>query len=313
MSTVTVIIPTGCEARRAALLHRALDSVMGQEGVDVHPVVVVNGARVDEALCASIVARPGVTVLRRDEGNVSAARRAGMRLVDGAYFAFLDDDDEFLPGALRTRAEHLDRDGAVDIVFTNGMVRTTDGDEPMFPPGQALDIKPVETFLESNWFASCGCLFRAARVDASHFETRHVYFEWSDLFFRLVAANRRFAYVDAITFRKYEDHPVSMSRSDTSRLAYPALLAELVERPLPHALRATLQQRFHRALNNASLLCLTRGKLRRAIGYHAWCLMNGGWRYAPYTRKIVAAAWRRLVAGQPAVSMVGRTVGGRPD
>src|SRR6187549_269028 len=99
MATITIIIPTACEARRVSLLHRALDSVVAQEGVDVHPVVVVNGSRVDESLCASIVARPGVTVLRRDEGNVSAARRAGMRLVDGAYFGFLDDDDEFLPGA----------------------------------------------------------------------------------------------------------------------------------------------------------------------------------------------------------------------
>jgi len=306
MATITIIIPTACEARRASLLHRALDSVVAQEGVDVHPVVVVNGPRVDEALCASIVARTGVTVLRRDEGNVSAARRAGMRLVDGAYFGFLDDDDEFLPGALRTRAEHLDRDGAVDVVFTNGRVRTQDSDEPMAPAGQALDVRPVETFLESNWFASCGCLFRAARVDASHFETRHVYFEWSDLFFRLVAANRRFAYLDAITFRRYEDHPLSMSRTDASRLAYPAFLAELVERPLPQKVRAELEQRFHRALNNASLLCLTRGNLRGAAGYHAWCLMNGGWRYAPYTRKIAAAVWRRLVAGATVAPVAGR-------
>ena len=306
MATITIIIPTACEARRASRLHRALDSVVAQEGVDVHPVVVVNGSRVDESLCASIVARTGVTVLRRDEANVSAARRAGMRLVDGAYFGFLDDDDEFLPGALHTRAEHLDRDGAVDVVFTNGRVRTQEGDEPMVPAGQALDVRPVETFLEANWFASCGCLFRAARVDASHFETRHVYFEWSDLFFRLVAANRRFAYVDAITFRKYEDHPVSMSRSDASRLAYPAFLAELVERPLPRTVRAALEQRFRRALHDASLLCLTRGNLRGAAGYHAWCLMNGGWRYAPYTRKIVAAGWRRLVAGAAVAPVAGR-------
>ena len=297
MATITIIIPTACEARRASLLHRALDSVVAQDGVDVHPVVVVNGHRVDEALCASLVARAGVTVLRRDEGNVSAARRAGMRLVDGAYFGFLDDDDEFLPGALAARAEHLDRDGAIDVVFTNGRLRTADGEEAMAPPGQALDVRPVETFLQANWFASCGCLFRAARVDASYFETRHVYFEWSDLFFRLVAANRRFAYVDAETFRKHEDHPLSMSRSDNSRLAYPAFLAELVERPLPRALHATLQKRLQRALNNASLLCLTRGNLRGAAGYHAWCLMNGGWRYAPYTRKIVAAGWRRVMAG----------------
>ena len=306
MATITIIIPTACEARRASLLHRALDSVVAQEGVDVHPVVVVNGPRVDESLCASIVARTGVTVLRREEGNVSAARRAGMRLVDGAYFGFLDDDDEFLPGALRTRAEQLDRDGAVDVVFTNGRVRTQDRDEPMAPPGQALDVRPVETFLESNWFASCGCLFRAARVDASLFETRHVYFEWSDLFFRLVAANRRFAYVDAITFRKYEDHPVSMSRSDASRLAYPAFLAELVERPLPRMVRAALEQRFRRALHDASRLCVTRGNLRGAAGYHAWCLMNGGWRYAPFTRKIVAAGWRRLVAGAAVAPVAGR-------
>jgi glycosyltransferase involved in cell wall biosynthesis len=306
MATITIIIPTACEARRASLLHRALDSVVAQQGVDVHPVVVVNGPRVDESLCASIVARTGVTVLRRDEGNVSAARRAGMRLVDGAYFGFLDDDDEFLPDALRTRTEHLDRDGAVDVVFTNGRVRTPDSDYLIAPPGQALDVRPVETFLESNWFASCGCLFRAARVDASHFETRHVYFEWSDLFFRLVAANRRFAYVDAITFRKYEDHPVSMSRSDASRLAYPAFLAELVERPLPRTVRAALEQRFRRALHDASLLCLTRGNLRGAAGYHAWCLMNGGWRYAPYTRNIVAAGWRRLVAGAAVAPVAGR-------
>lgn len=304
MATLTIVIPTACEARRAPMIHRALDSVLGQQGVDVHPVVVVNGSRVDEALCASIVARAGVTVLRRAVGNVSAARRAGLRLVDGAYFGFLDDDDEFLPDALRTRAEHLDRDGTIDVIVTNGYLRT-DRDQPMVARGLAVDVRPVDSFLDGNWFASCGSLFRAARVDAGAFETRHPYFEWSDLFFRLVAGRRRIAYVDAMTYRKYEDHPVSLSRTAASRLAYPAFLAELIERPLPRGLRETLERRHRRALNNASLLCLSDGNLRGAVGYHAWCLMNGGWRYAPYTRRLVRAAWRRFVGGAAAAPAAG--------
>lgn len=52
----------------------------------------------------------------------SAAVNAGLKFVSGKYIILLDVDDEYLPGALKEKAEYLEKHKDVDVVRSNGWI-----------------------------------------------------------------------------------------------------------------------------------------------------------------------------------------------
>ncbi len=110
---VSIIIPTTCLAQRASLLRRAIDGVLSQAGVYLELIVVVNGTCFDQTLYSALRTDERFQVLYLPEGNVSAARSAGLRAAQGEFYGFLDDDDEYLPGALFTRVTEMRRDSTI--------------------------------------------------------------------------------------------------------------------------------------------------------------------------------------------------------
>jgi glycosyltransferase involved in cell wall biosynthesis len=95
---ISVIVPT---RNRKALLRQALDSVATQNapGVEIETIVIDNGST-DRTLEMLAMDYPGVLRLASDERGSSPARNAGMRAAKGEWFAFLDDDDVWLPGKI---------------------------------------------------------------------------------------------------------------------------------------------------------------------------------------------------------------------
>ncbi len=86
---ISVVIPTH---DRAALLPRALDSVLAQSRPADEILVVDDGSRDDTA---ELVARryPMVRLLRQPQRGVSAARNHGIAAAQGDWIALLDSDD----------------------------------------------------------------------------------------------------------------------------------------------------------------------------------------------------------------------------
>ena len=95
---VSVIIPT---TRRHDLVQRAIRSVIGQTIANFEIIVVVDGPNpeTEAALAAISDERLRVLVNQRSCGPGSARNR-GAASASGAWLAFLDDDDEFLPDML---------------------------------------------------------------------------------------------------------------------------------------------------------------------------------------------------------------------
>jgi glycosyltransferase involved in cell wall biosynthesis len=116
MISTTVIIPT---FNRAALLPRAIDSVLaqsatkrwtdpslGEKGADFELIVVDDGSTDNTpALLESFVARQAIRSFRQENRGPSSARNLGIQKAKGEWIAFLDSDDEWMPGKLKAQLE----------------------------------------------------------------------------------------------------------------------------------------------------------------------------------------------------------------
>lgn len=285
---VSVIIPTTCEKAREESIRRALASVYEQAS---EVVVVVNGERSDSSLLKQLRADTRLIVLQLTEGNVSKARLAGLRRSTSPFFCFLDDDDEFLPGALAQRmALFEDR---VDVVVTNGYEHRHGSDQPLVPPAIAATANsdPAGSFLSFNWFASPASMFRASTVGQELLDIKLRHFEWTHLFFSLLLAGKSIRYGDCLTYRKFEDNPLSVSKSAEYAQAYPSFLRSLSTMDLDSRTKGLLKAKTVVALNGLSVMELARGRRRAAWKAHAQCIAMGGWRYVPYTRRLLAPSW----------------------
>jgi CDP-glycerol glycerophosphotransferase len=92
----------------------SLDSLLGQEGVDLGVVVVDDGSPdASGEIAEAYAARDDrVTVRHVENGGLGSARNIGTERVTGEYLGFLDSDDVLPPGALATLAGTLEASGS---------------------------------------------------------------------------------------------------------------------------------------------------------------------------------------------------------
>jgi len=98
MSAVSVVIPTYL---RPGLVVRAVRTALAQEPAPAEIVVVVDGLDAETVEALAAIGDPRIQVLVPPErlGN-GDARNFGLQHATGDWVAFLDDDDEWLPGKL---------------------------------------------------------------------------------------------------------------------------------------------------------------------------------------------------------------------
>lgn len=103
MHSISVIIPTH---NRCDVLARALRSVFAQT-LPPDQVIVIDDGSDDETRFMVSRDFPQVIYHYQPNQGVSAARNAGLRMADKNWIAFLDSDDEWLPGKLQTQLDTL--------------------------------------------------------------------------------------------------------------------------------------------------------------------------------------------------------------
>ena len=115
MPDVSVIIPC---YRQANFLAEAIDSALAQY-VEDKEVIAINDGSPDHTreVCAGYGDR--IVYLEQENGGLSAARNTGIRSARGKYIAFLDSDDIYLPGALKTQRCYLDEHPDIALVCGN--------------------------------------------------------------------------------------------------------------------------------------------------------------------------------------------------
>ncbi len=98
---VSAIIPT---YNRAAILPRALESVFAQAGVSFEVIVVDDGSTDDTA---DKLKNAEIQYFYQPNRGPAAARNLGISKAKGKFIAFLDSDDEWLPGKLAAQLQYF--------------------------------------------------------------------------------------------------------------------------------------------------------------------------------------------------------------
>lgn len=282
----TIIIPSTCESRRAWMLDRALRSLLVRRRPP-RILVVANGSRVDRSVTDAAARYPGVSVVFQQEGSLPAAMRYGRSLVATPFFGFLDDDDEYLPDALDIRVAGMAADPSIDVVATNGYTSMDGVDRIRHEHPEGAIADPLRALIRENWLASCGGLYRSARVQVDFFDGVTRNYEWTVLAYKLAAA-RRVVYLDKPTFRVY-DSPGSLSKSREFWTAEPDVLQGILAFPdLPADLRHALRRKIGRAHHGLSSMYLASGDRRSAMKHHLASLAApGGLSFLLYTRRLL--------------------------
>ena len=201
MSTdITVVIPVH---DRAELLGAALRSVQAQHRAPAEVVVVDDGSTDGSAAVAE---QFGCTVIRQEQSGASAARNRGLHAARTARVAFLDSDDEWLPGHL----EALARVRATFPLVSTAAV-TTAGALVGSQRTRPLRLRSPDRLIwpDNPVVTSAASVDRLVALDAGGFDTTMTYSEDLDLWARLLQLGAGVV-LPEVTVR-YRVHPGQVS------------------------------------------------------------------------------------------------------
>ncbi len=251
------------------MLNRALESVLGQDGVRTVPLLVINGPDRDPELTRELRNDRRMKVTTLDDASLPTALLTGRGMVDTPWFAELDDDDLLVPGALARRVQALESDPEYDAVVTNGVKRDATGDTLSITDASVVRDDPLRALSQRNWLLPGSYLCRTETVGPELFEGMPRYLECTYLAFRL-ATDYRLQFLDYPTVVWHTDTPRSESKSREYVLGQVAAIQRLLELGLPSDAQARLRQRASNASHNIARLHLREKNLG-----DAWVLPKG--------------------------------------
>jgi glycosyltransferase involved in cell wall biosynthesis len=132
----------------------ALDSVLAQTHNDFELIVVNDGC--PDTVALEAVLRPyleRIVYVKKENGGVSSARNAGIRVARAPLIALLDGDDAWTPDYLAVQTAFLRKHPQTDIVYSNGVIF---GDSPL--AGRlSMDLSPSHGEVNFESLVSCRC------------------------------------------------------------------------------------------------------------------------------------------------------------
>ncbi|HEX6986244.1 MAG TPA: glycosyltransferase family 2 protein [Planctomycetaceae bacterium] len=314
---VSIIIPTCCDAPRADALRAAVRSCLAQTHRPIEVVVAANGDRVDERLLAELAASPIIRTSRVPNASQRDAMVAGRKVAAGAFFCFLDDDDELLPDSIEVRLRALRERPGVEAVTGNGVFRCALRDREVIDPEVFSPDDLFGSLLRQNWNASCGTLFRSSAFGSEFFDEdyRHARYgagRWlpqgvADRGFSWTFATAKLSLHHSVEVIRQPTYVVHVTEGSTSQSlgavmrAVAIWYAILGLRP-PRRYLGALNEKLAKAHHRVSAVSLSAGDLRSAWQHHLASLKQSprALAYLTYTRHLVTPAAVAVARPTPA-------------
>ena len=189
---------------RPGFLAEALDSLRCQTFSDFETVVVNDGGPILPALLEPAPGRALRVVAPPAPGGRTRALNAGLAAARGAYVAYLDDDDLYLPGHLETLVRFLDGSEEYRVAYTSvRQIEQVLGDDGRYRDGRELTVygRPFDAarLLYKNDIPLIGLAHRRALAEEiGGFDESFDQFEDWDFLIRL-SARTRFHHLPVVT------------------------------------------------------------------------------------------------------------------
>lgn len=202
---VSVVVPA---FNAANTLDRALDSITLQSHPNLEVIVVDDCSGDATPDIAAARADLPIRLLRLPRnGGAAAARNAGLACCRGKYVAFLDADDEWLPGKLARQLDMLEKDPAIGMagtrfrqVFDNGAPSRIQPDGALVEGDRAWQTLMARACLQTSTVVIRREILAA---EPTAFDETLRVGEDQDLWIRL-ALRTSVGYVDACLVNKHE-------------------------------------------------------------------------------------------------------------
>lgn len=295
-----MVIPT--RDRWHLLSTAALPSALCQEAVELELIIVDDGSRDETPRRLADVTDGRLRVLRHERPlGVAQARNAGIAAADGAWVAFLDDDDLWSPRKLRRQLDAVAEAGA-SFVYTDGAA--VDSQRRCLFSVESPDPERVgEELLRWNvmWGGSSNVMARTELVRTLGGFDEHLFqlADW-DLWIRLALAGRAASCTDVLV--AYSIHERNMLLTDR-RDVFPEM-DYLVDKHRDSSEAFGID--FDRALFSRWVAVGHRRAGRRLQATHTY--LDGARRYGDLGA--VPRAFGSLL-GEPAVRLFKRLTGGK--
>lgn len=291
--SIDVVVRTQADASRSKLLFRALDSIQEQDGMRARPIVVVNGANVDDATWTALKRRPGILLHHEQQASAGLAFAMGRKLVAAPFFSYLDDDDALIAGSLLEPMQWLVSHPECDVLINNGYF-VKDGDVLIESSRIGQVAEPAVSLLNECWLSPGASLFRTASIPPSMLKPDWSHLEWTRLAFELCAERKRLYFMDVKTVR-YNDTPGSLSKQLQHQEAALDLLREVRRDPrLRPIVRRGANRKHLRTLHNLASSYWKHGQIGRAWRCHLESLRPPyTFKYLLFSRKLLWPFGRR--------------------
>lgn len=202
----SIVIPA---FNRAFVLDRTLRSCLSQTFMDFEIIVVDDGSEDDTAKVVGRYQDARIIYERQANAGASAARNRGAALARGAWLAFLDSDDAFLPGKLEAFHAAIERAGEGETVWYSPLYFHRGAGNRLRKPSRAIAPgEPVGDYL----FAADGLMQTSTLVIPRALFARTPFdpalrnLEDLDLCIRLEAAGARFRMIPEPQVIWYDDN-----------------------------------------------------------------------------------------------------------
>ena len=185
---VSVVLPT---YNRAALLGRAIGSVLGQSYTDFELLVIDDGSTDETSdVVAGFSDRRIRYISLAHNTGAGAARNVGIRLARGKFLAFQDSDDEWLPSKLAKQMSAFERGSLrLGVVYSDMQRIMGDGTTTYFAAPSVTSerlIDPAVRFYQVSNLGVQSTVIKREYLDAAgHFNEDLPAFEDLEMFIRL--------------------------------------------------------------------------------------------------------------------------------
>lgn len=306
---VSVVMPAyNC----AATVREAVDSVLAQDGVDMELIVVDDGSTDGTR---DVLAGYGkrLRLLRQANGGPAAARNRALAIARSEYIAFLDADDVWLPGKLRTQLDYFAAHSDIDVVYGNWLRWHASEPRPAAPPeDEGIDEDAsgwiYTGMLLDSMIHSITALVRRNVIDAvGGFDESLRTGEDYDFWLRVTRRHRVVKLKRALAL--YRIHPASTTATERRENNEYRVLVRALQR-LGHADgegrrvdRVQLERRLSRLCFGHGYRHYRRGDMR--IAYQSFRLAMRHFDFRPRTLAYCAGAGARCAARKVSSILMG--------